>query len=167
MKKFLIAFVVIVIVLFSGLYFSSQTVHAPKTTNTTMNPQTALLIDVAVWYPSAPWTTPKATSEQTQYGDLSGESMSATVTSQTAMLPHFEQQQTLKAKGFMPDMMLAADGPGSSMWGYKKDDGATSQILTFSYKTQPTSSNPNEPLQFNCPCKLDISVFSSSPFTPK
>lgn len=62
------------------------------------------------------------------------------------------------------DNNLAADGPGSSLWGYKKEVDGKTQIIIFSYKTQPTSNKPDEPLQFDCPCKVDWSVFISYPF---
>lgn len=130
----------------------------------TLSPETSLLVDAAVWYPSAPWTEPKSDTQQTFYGELSGESIEATVTSQTASLPHFEQVNTLQTMGFLPDNNLAADGPGSSVWGYTKESNSQKQVMTFSYKTRPTNSNPNEPLQFSCPCQVDVTVFVSKPF---
>lgn len=148
---------------------------AQQKTNTTLpqssypkvSPETALLVDVAVWYPSAPWTEPKKTTEETTYGNLSGENMQASVTASTASLSQFENVSELKAKGFTTDINLAAGGPGSSVWGYKSEKGEKMQVIIFSYKAQPTNNNPNEPLQFNCPCKINMNVFVSNPFSRK
>lgn len=143
---------------------SKPTTQVISTPTATISPETSLLADIAVWYPSAPWSQPKTTTEQTALGNLDGESIQATITSQATEIPHFETVSELTSKGFILDNNLSADGPGSSTWGYsKKADGKT-QVITFSYKTQPSNSNPNEPLQFNCPCKVDWEVFVSKPF---
>ena len=167
MRK-IVVIAVILIAVVGAFFFSKQKIKNPtslQTATPSISEETSLLVDVAVWYPSAPWSEPKATTEQTQYGALSGESINATVSSPTASIPHFEMADTLKQKGFEPDLMLSADGPGSSQWGYKKTENGQSQIMVFSYKTEPSSSNPNEPLQFNCPCKVNVSVFVSTPFS--
>jgi len=93
--------------------------------------------------------------------------MKATVTSPTASIPHFEMASALKTQGFIPDLNLSADGPGSSNWGYVNSNNEETQVIIFSYKTRPTNSNPNEPLEFNCPCKVNLSVFVSNPFAEK
>lgn len=123
-----------------------------------------LLVDAAVWYPSAPWTEPTSTSMETPYGNLQGQQITATVTSDKAYLDHFEIVDMLTKLGFESDPGLAADGPGASSWGYIKNENGEKQIMLFSYKTQPSSNNPNEPLQFDCPCKIDVTVFVSNPF---
>lgn len=164
-KTFYILGLCIVLLIIGAIFFLDQqkkNTPSQQITNPNVTPETALLADIAVWYPSAPWTAPKKVKEETPYGNLSGESMQATVTSPTASIPHFEIASQLKTKGFVPDPGLSADGPGSSMWGYKRDESIFHQIIIFSYKTEPTSSNPNEPLQFNCPCKVTINVFVSS-----
>lgn len=139
----------------------NNTPHAP---NPSIPPSALeILVDAAVWYPSAPWSEPTiGRSAGSYYGNIDGQSITATVTSQKASIPHFEDVNALTAKGFVPDTNLAADGPGSSTWGYKKNVNANQQIILFSYKTQPTSSNPNEPLQFDCPCKVNVTVFASN-----
>jgi hypothetical protein len=141
----------------------------PKTTavSPTLSPQTSLLVDAAVWYPSAPWTSPAPTSQTTYYGTLKGQAIKATVEAPNPMLEHFEMPEMLKEKGFLPDNNLSADGPGSSTWGYKKTTNGEIQLMTFSYKTQPSNTNPNEPLQFNCPCKMNVEVFVSDPASEK
>lgn len=144
--------------LFYKLYTQQQQQSA--TQNISQSPQTSLLANIAVWYPSAPWSEPKSATQNTYYGKMSGESMSAVVTQNQASISHFEDQNALKNKGFTPDIYLQADGPGTSVWGYKNTK--TNQLILFSYSTEPTNSNPNEPVQFNCPCKVVVTVFVSN-----
>lgn len=123
-----------------------------------------VLADVAVAYPSAPWSNPLVASQETFYGLLTGAEMHATTTSQTASLQPFMSPDDLARLGFTIDKNLYANGAGSGMWGYKRTVNKKSQILLFSYTTHPTSQKPNGPLQFTCPCKMDITIFASSPF---
>ena len=116
---------------------------------------------------NANWSTPQKASEQTMYGTLSGEKITATATSASAMVEPYEDKQALAAAGYTSDLNLAAGGPGSSVWGYKRMVNGKKQVIIYSYQTQPTSNNPNEPLQFNCPCKVGLSVFVSDPFNDK
>lgn len=154
-----------ILAVFLFLYERQSPQTSPKTqiVTPTLSPEASLLVDAAVWYPSAPWSPPKVSSQTTYYGDLQGQSIQATVTSNTPSLEHFEIVPMLKEKGFLPDNNLSADGPGSSTWGYKRSENGQMQVMTFSYKTRPTNSNPNEPVQFNCPCKIDVTVFVSNP----
>lgn len=110
------------------------------------------------------WDVPEETTDQTSSGNIKGEKISGILTTAQATLPHFEDAQILTKAGFEPDMSLSADGPGSSVWGYKKKQGGQQSLIIFSYKTLVTSQNPNEPLQFNCPCNMSVSVFVSDPF---
>lgn len=167
-RNFFLAFLVVLVI--AGVFFfvsknnvvkpQPQTTNAPKV----ITPQTSLLIDAAVWYPSAPWTEPREGNQATFYGNLSGELITAQITSPAASIDHFEDVSALKTKGFLPDNNLSADGPGSSSWGYKKTENGKSQIFLFGYQTEASSNNPNQPLQFNCPCKVNITVFASKPF---
>ncbi|HVT00685.1 MAG TPA: hypothetical protein VHE53_00440 [Patescibacteria group bacterium] len=135
-----------------------------STSSAILNP---VFYDVKVWLPGVSWSTPKKTSEQTMYGDLKGEESTAQITTKTATVSQFENVKELNSMGYHQDINLEAGGPGSSIWGYKKTDGKMSQIVTFSYNTTPSSNNPNEPLQFNCPCKTTLKVFVSDPFNEK
>lgn len=125
------------------------------------------LVSVAVWIPNGGWTTPVVTTESTPYGELSGYSTTGMVTLDQAYMDPFEHKEELSGMGYEADPMLDASGPGSNMWGYKRTVDGKEQILVLGYKTQPTSSNQNEPLQFNCPCKIAISAFVSEPFDSK
>lgn len=137
----------------------AQTQSAPLPEN--MN----ALVSVATWIPNGGWTTPAMTTESTPYGELSGYSTTGTVTQDQAYMDPFEHKQELSGMGYTADPMLDASGPGSNMWGYKRTVDGKEQILVLGYKTEPTSNNPNEPLQFNCPCQIQVSAFVSEPFT--
>jgi hypothetical protein len=165
---FLILILLLLTVVTGAIIIKQKKAHTTAMmTSQSVSPETALLVDAALWYPSAPWSTPSAETQTTQYGTLQGEGIRATVPSSTASITHFEMPQALAAKGYLPDTSLAADGPGSSVWGYKKTNGDKTSLLLFSYQTAPTSSNQNEPLQFNCPCMIEITVFASNPFSQK
>lgn len=118
-------------------------------------------------FPSANWTSPATAEEQTLYGNISGEQIGGEVDSKKAQIPHFENEKSLKNMGFEPDLNLSADGPGSSSWGYKKTADAMTQIAIFSYTTKASATPGNEPIQFNCPCKVSVSAFISTPFEIK
>lgn len=113
----------------------------------------------------ANWSKPTKTTEQVQNGTISGSKIETTVSGQITEFMNFENKEILEKQGFILDNELAADGPGSSVWGYKRNDDDRTQIVLFSYKTKPTNNNPNEPLEFNCPCEITLSVFLSEPIT--
>lgn len=164
MKKIILllgVFCLLIVALF--VYYHHGSVQKPHTT-TSQAPSKDLsdmLASVAVWWPDAPWTNPAITIQTTSYGKLSGADMQATVTSPTASMQPFENTTELSQEGFVKDTTLDAGGAGSATWGYKRVQNGKTQILLFSYATTPTSSNPNEPLQFACPCKQIITVFVS------
>lgn len=111
----------------------------------------------------ATWAKPSDTTEQTPLGTFPGQIMTGTLKTENAMLTHFENVKELSKMGFKANQNLSADGPGSSQWGYSKESNGETQVIIYSYKTSPTSKNPNEPLQFNCPCNTTVSVFLSDP----
>jgi len=114
--------------------------------------------------PKADWSADTTISEQTTYGYLTGKEINGYQISGNAQTQHFENVLELTKLGFEKDLSLQASGPGSSSWGYKKIKAGKTQIILFSYITEPTSSNPNEPLRFVCPCKINLKVFVSDPF---
>lgn len=109
------------------------------------------------------WGNPVNTTQQTPLGTFSGQEMTGMTTTSSPMITHFENVKELSKMGYKANQNLSADGPGSSQWGYSKDADGTTQIIIYSYKTAPTSNNPDEPLQFNCPCSTTVSVFVSTP----
>lgn len=182
MRKFLIPIVVVLLVVGIASFFMLQKPD-PATTPSSMTPTAAsespttppvqlsetaktIFDQLPPSLPKASWEAPIASNTTTSYGNATGYLENGTITAETASLPHFENKATLSSLGFVVDNNLSADGPGSSLWGYKKTTGNEIQLIIFSYKTDPTSSNPNEPLQFNCPCQTQVSVFVTNPFTP-
>lgn len=136
-----------------------------SSTTSFSNPSTTpelILQTVTSELPNATWVGPTVATQSTPNGQISGIQSTAQISTENPMLTHFENSQKLKDMGFSVDNNLMADGPGSSMWGYSKDTNGQKQYILISYKTQPTSDNPNAPLEFNCPCKMDITVFVSN-----
>jgi hypothetical protein len=112
--------------------------------------------------PEAHWSEPVEAKKETFYGNIPGVSRTATIKTQEATVPHFGQSVFFRDLGYDADKNLAADGPGSSQWGYVKNVDGKKQIVTFGYHVKPTNSNPNEPLQFDCPCQTTMTVFVSN-----
>lgn len=108
--------------------------------------------------PQATWGKTITTFQQTPLGKASGTQVTGTLTSDKAMINHFEDNKALEVMGYKPNMNVSADGPGSSMWGYTKGNS----IILYSYKTTPTNTSPNEPLSFDCPCKITVSIFEGT-----
>lgn len=175
MKKILLI-VIVVIAIASvgfGLYYFLSGIGSSSTVNNQAeeigvptpekNTSSPVFNYLSTWQPVANWTSPTATTEETPVGTLTGFKATGQITTQTAAVPHFENESYLKSLGFEPDIYLAADGPGSSVWGYSNP--TTGQIIQFSYRTTPTSTNQNAPVQFDCPCSSNLSVFISNPRT--
>ena len=169
-RKYNVFLVILGIILLSILAFfltTLGTAHAPQNIqNTQAGSQTQLLKNIVSPYTDVAWSMPQLVKIPTQYGDISGRQMTTTMKTDKAMVVHQEDDTALKNMGFTPDMMLSADGPGSSQWAYKKTTGNnSSQILLFSYQTKPSANqSSNEPLQFNCPCTVTMTAFLSNPF---
>lgn len=171
MKKIVLLILCIVVITAGGIIWKSQllfkTSHETKI-QPTQESVTAkdIFAQLPVWTPHT-WSNPQTVTTQTLYGNLSGVQTTSQVTSPQAHMTHFENDTFIKNLGFVMDNNLSADGPGSSVWGYKKTSGTQTEIVVFSYQTKPTSSNPNEPLQFNCPCTVTLTTFVSNPFIIK
>ena len=171
MKKFWI-FLIIVILLIVSITLLKKT-QSPSSTNTNSAQPTLSSLDTSVfgqlptWLPEVNWSSPQPSTQTTLYGTATGKEVTGIITNENASMPHFDNADYLKTLGFSSDVNTQADGPGSSTWGYKKTTGDQIQLILFSYKTTPSNNNPNEPLQFNCPCKATVSVFVSNPFVPQ
>lgn len=114
--------------------------------------------------PKVDWSDTSTISTQTAYGYLTGRQITGQKLSNDAQTEQFENVTDLANLGFEKDVNLQAGGPGSSSWGYKKTKNGKTQVILFSYVTEPSSSNPGEPIQFVCPCKIDLTVFVSDLF---
>ena len=151
-KRFFIVILIIVVGIVG--YFVYQQSIFTKAAN-------SIFGQIQTWVPSS-WGMPASATEQSIYGNLRGKKREATITTTQAYLPHFENKTFLTKLGFQPDMNLSADGPGSSMWGYTRNVLGKKQYVLFSYHTQPTSTKPDEPMQFDCPCQTTLSTFVSN-----
>jgi hypothetical protein len=60
--------------------------------------------------------------------------------------------KTLLALGWSIDPTFQADGPGASVWGFRKGK----EILIFSYAPTFLNNQPNQPVQ--CPCTITFSI---------
>lgn len=162
MKYFLIILVLFTVGL-AGSYFMKHMnppEAKPKTTTVSVSPDAdKIFSQLATWLPGATFGLPKKTTEETSYGKMKGESLSGFTMSETASMEHFENPDYMQELGYAPDNNLSADGPGSSVWGYSKETNGKKEVVLFSYETKPSDSDPNTPLQFNCPCNTDVKVF--------
>jgi hypothetical protein len=163
MKKALIA-IVIVLLVAGGVYAwntktTSQSVPA-KTAGTPTSPTTEKIYNqLPELMPEAQWSEPVQANKETFYGNASGVTRTATIKTQKAYIPHFGQSTFFKDLGYEADKNLDADGPGSSQWGYTKTVDGKKQYVIFGYNVKPTNNNPNEPVQFNCPCQTTMTLF--------
>lgn len=155
MKKIITIGIVFVAAVFLLLFFLKIR------TASTASISSAIFNQAKQALPAAAWDNP----EEGTTGTVPAVGMSGTLTVQEANIPHFENSTDLKKLGFQPDINLSADGPGSSQWGYKKVENGKIQLITYSYRVSPSNSNPNEPVQFNCPCNATVSVTVSKPFS--
>lgn len=111
------------------------------------------------------WGQPSQTSTNVfSYGNLAGEEITATTTTDVAFLPYFDNKEELEKQGYSQDINLTADSPGSSQWGYSKSINGKTQIVLFSYSVAPSQTSADQPLEFNCPCSATVSIFVSDPF---
>lgn len=117
---------------------------------------------VTEWKPNAVWSMPTDSVQNTYLGEVNGKTSTANIRSDQATLSPFEDVAYLNSLGYELNQNLSADGPGSSVWGYKKGIDTDFELIIFSYVTTPTNSNPNQPLEFNCPCEMKVEVFIGS-----
>lgn len=166
--KVSIILLIAVVVVGAAIYLHETRPQSnPRSILTSTQGSSAIFAGVKTSVPNANWSLPSTATEQTTYGNINGQVVKGQITSDTAYSTHFEDLNTLTSQGYTADPNLSADGPGSSIWGYKKAENSKTQVVLFSYTTQASTSSPNEPLQFNCPCKVDLKVFVSDPFNEK
>lgn len=160
-------FVIATLIGGSFYYRNYRNTHTPSPTPTsepTITQGVSILDSALKKNTGIKWSSAVKSSKNIQSITVQGEERKAVVTSQQAQYEHFEDDTYLTSQGFTADNSLSADGPGSSTWGYKKTQSNATQIILFSYKTTPTTNNPNEPLSFECPCTVELSAFLSNPF---
>lgn len=133
----------------------------PTPTNVPQVVKSPIFNKLPSWLPSAKWSSPKSTTQTIGEISYEGQEETSTIETKIPSLNNFEDPKFLESLGFKEDLSFAASGPGGNAWGYK--NSKTNQVVIFSYSTTPTSLKPNEPVQFNCPCQMQVSVFVGSP----
>lgn len=147
-KTLILQLVLLGIIIAVTVWFVSFKFHSISTTNTASS---NIFSEVKKWLPTATWSTPVVgTNSETLKGTLK--------TSPEAIQSFRSSSNHLTSEGYKEDNSIAADGPGSSVWGYTKTVDGKTTTVTFSFNVSPSSSNPNEPIQFNCPCDGTVSV---------
>lgn len=128
---------------------------------------TSVFEEAESWVPEVVWSKPKAGSEKMYYGTAKGVKIVGTLVNREGTVDHFEDPKILKRLGYKEDLNLSADGPGSSMWGYSKENAnGMMEIVTFSYDNKDMYESSDGPLVSECPCTLILTVFVSEPFKP-
>lgn len=127
---------------------------------------TAVFDQAPEWVPEVVWGKPKSAEKQTYYGTVKGTEVTGKLVNREGYIDHPENPEFIKKLGFSEDPNLSADGPGSSMWGYIKHVGQNEQVILLSYTNEDMHPSAEGPLEANCPCTLDLSVFVSDKFKP-
>lgn len=150
-KTLIIQLVLLGVIIAATVWFVSYRFHSINTSNTFNNTNASVFSEVKKWLPTATWSNPVSNqNSETLKGTLK--------TSPSQIQSLRSSSQHLTTEGYKEDNSIAADGPGSSVWGYTKTQDGKTTTITFSFSVAPSSSNPNEPLQFNCPCDGTVSV---------
>jgi len=129
-------------------------------------PDEEIFSQVDEWVLEVVWEKPKAAEKQVYYGIVDGYERTGKIVNREGYIEHFENIDLLNSLGFSEDLNLSADGPGSSLWGYKKNIGQELQIVTLSYDNEDMHQSSDGPLVADCPCTLNLSVFVSNVFKP-
>lgn len=136
--------------------------ESPRGDNQTQQQTPEIFRELPAWKSDARWSTPSDTSQNTYLGEVKGKQTSANIKVNEPNIAHFEDSSYMNSHGYTIDNNLSADGPGSSSWGYTKTNGSQIDVVIFSYNVSATSSDPNSPLEFNCPCNAELQVFIGS-----
>ncbi len=161
-KYYLTILALIIIASILLVIFQTTPNSTPPPQNTPQSSSNVIFEKLPEWKSDAIWTTPKDYTETNYLGEIHGKVSTVTITTDSPGLTHFEDVNYLNSLGYEIDINLYADGPGSSMWGYKKGDENNFELVIFSYTTTPTDKSPDKPVEFNCPCEMKIQVFVGS-----
>lgn len=145
-----------------GFFLYKDFWHSSSNQTNTKSLNSELLSNLSKGLPEAKWSNPENMNQSAgSYGELPGQKITAEITTDDATPVEFGDKKYLESLGFKEDPNLAAGGPGSNVWGYSREVDGVTQVVVFSSETQPTNSNPNQPVEFNCPCKTAVSIFVS------
>jgi len=172
-KEFFIICLVVVVAAGAVFAYKSMSVTKPATPVSTQpaenSPSPVLLSPVfsklPTWVPETTWSTPKASIEKTDYGELQGMAVEGEIKGTgtgTTGKRNLKDQPFMQELGFTEDIKFMADGPGASNWGYKKTENGKMQIVIFRYSSNRLLGPESTAAPF-----LNLSVFVSDPFTIK
>jgi len=165
LKNDMLLFAVVIIMVVIGAAIVLHQRKSPTITpapNTTQNINDSTLAKLTQSFPGITWGEPESINQSTgAYGEFPGRKVTGTITVSQPSVPQSGDKDYLMSLGYEPDPGMAADGPGSSVWGYSKNEKGVTSVVIFSFEAKPTNSNPNEPVQFNCPCDATVSIFIS------
>ena len=166
----LVALIVIAVVGFvavtkMGSQTSTTQLQQTQQTTTIVSPSPATEVSpvfnmLSTWLPTATWSAPTKTSDNSTYGQLTGTLAKGEVKGPNPQISrNFENADYLKNLGYVEDINLAADGPGASNWGYKRVVNGKTEIIQFGYSTNRLLGPENNSAPF-----ANVSVFVSDPF---
>lgn len=142
--------------------FQTTPSFTPPAQDTIQSSPNIIFEKLPEWKSDTVWSVPKDHTETNYLGEIHGKVSTATIIADSPGLTHFEDVDYLNSLGYEIDINLYADGPGSSMWGYKKGDKDNFELIIFSHTTTPTDKSFDKPVEFNCPCEMELQVFVGS-----
>jgi hypothetical protein len=152
---FVLGFVVFKYTNFKGLI--SKVVETKKISP---KPLPAIFDKLSQWVPTASWGELQKSTQMTPYGKTVGLKMIGEIKGKNATISrNFEDIKIMNSFGFFEDMNFAADGPGSSNWGYSKTENGKIQVAIFRYSTNRILGPESKAPPF-----VNLSVFVSEPF---
>lgn len=165
MKKIAVIIFLILFVSAAGLFLFKYTslkklVNINGTSRVTPKPLPPIFAQLSKWVPAATWGTPEKSIEMTPYGKTSGLKMTGEIRGKNPSITrNFEDIKMMETLGYFEDMQFAADGPGSSNWGYSKTENGKTQIVVFRYSTNAILGPESKEPPF-----VNLSVYISDPF---
>lgn len=166
---FFLFFLVIIGAVGGYIFFFTDYIKLTPSTKQTVKEEmddSSVFPQASKWLPEVVWTKPSSATIQTYYGKVRGVQITGKLVNRDGYIEHPEDPGFLKKLGFNEDLNLAADGPGSSSWGYLKNIGDEQQIVVFSYANEDMHPSNEGPLTASCPCTLNLAIFVSEPFKP-
>lgn len=157
-KVFVIVFLVLLVIVFGFFLIKSKIGVSEK--KEIAKSSLPIFNQLSRWVPNATWDEPQKSTEMSPYGKTTGLRMSGKITGKNASISrNFEDKQVMQALGYFEDMQFAADGPGTSNWGYSKTENGKTQIVVFRYSTNAILGPESKEPPF-----VNLSVFVSDPF---
>jgi len=160
-KKAIIGAVLLVVIV--AVVVAMLTSHTgPPQSEEVLHAAYPLYAQGIVWNDEVPLSVPPRVAtnptDQTIIGNVVTSIPTATTTNVASVTEPFRDfyDKALIANGWSIAPKYQADGPGSSVWGYTKDQN----ILIFSYQSTFLDQKPDQPVR--CPCTLQFSILGGT-----